>query len=562
MTYTISGRHIAGAPFGGRIIRSITSTGSTFTTVNTVGDGATDNTAAINAAFTALSPGEGLAFLPGTYLYAVPTEGGAFTPPSNVEIFGFGGPVTIVLTGASGRFMNLTSCSNVKIHSLNIDGDASSKTGSTDAFNLNGAVNCELRSIRFYNATNGFAYLRNGAELNTIADCHITDIGSTAISIDGTATRRNNILNNYIEATFFGVWITYGSYENLVQGNRTHSNGLELVGVTYNSHHNRIIGNHAEGTGDNGISVTGYGNTVVGNIAKFNAFNGIHIYGHLNTVSGNTCDGNAQSTNGVAYAGIAIQPAWGGQGVHNTVSGNTCTDTQATPTQDYGIRIRVHTYSQWVTGETTASMGSNLYRQHLNKVYRAQSVGTCGATAPTHTTGTASDGGVDWLFVYQAPTVVGDLDAWDNTVVGNLAYGNITADVIDQSGNANTVITDSLIKMPVRSTAAPNTITNNFTKINFVSGSPVGTLSGAIGDITVRYSGPKGAVLYVKESGTAGVPDTAEWLAPQLRRSGSTASRPVIDAGTQSGLSYWDTTLNEEIYWNGTAWQNANKVPV
>jgi hypothetical protein len=37
---------------------------------------------------------------------------------------------------------------------------------------------------------------------------------------------------------------------------------------------------------------------------------------------------------------------------------------------------------------------------HANgNVYRATVAGTSGATAPSHTTGTATDGGVTWLFV-------------------------------------------------------------------------------------------------------------------------------------------------------------------
>lgn len=50
----------------------------------------------------------------------------------------------------------------------------------------------------------------------------------------------------------------------------------------------------------------------------------------------------------------------------------------------------------WRTG---ISVTANDYYIYDNKVYQAQTTATTGATAPTHTSGTVSDGTVDWLFV-------------------------------------------------------------------------------------------------------------------------------------------------------------------
>jgi hypothetical protein len=51
----------------------------------------------------------------------------------------------------------------------------------------------------------------------------------------------------------------------------------------------------------------------------------------------------------------------------------------------------------WLTGQTKTS-GTD-YVTYGDYIYLAASSGTTGSTAPTHTSGTVSDGGVDWLFV-------------------------------------------------------------------------------------------------------------------------------------------------------------------
>jgi hypothetical protein len=42
------------------------------------------------------------------------------------------------------------------------------------------------------------------------------------------------------------------------------------------------------------------------------------------------------------------------------------------------------------------------------------------------------------------------------------------------------------------------------------------------------------------------------------RSYGDTAHRPVFNAYTIKGRSYFDTTLNMPIYWNGTKWVKAD----
>jgi len=51
----------------------------------------------------------------------------------------------------------------------------------------------------------------------------------------------------------------------------------------------------------------------------------------------------------------------------------------------------------WTTATSIAVTGA--YRVNASKIYVSRSIGVTGATAPTHTSGTVSDGGVDWAYV-------------------------------------------------------------------------------------------------------------------------------------------------------------------
>lgn len=83
-------------------------------------------------------------------------------------------------------------------------------------------------------------------------------------------------------------------------------------------------------------------------------------------------------------------------------------------------------YDAWLTGQSYVS-GDVVYNG--NYKYIATSSGTSGATAPTHTSGTVSDGGVDWLFVEVFTNTanfqnnmylaIGRNEAWDNPGVGD-----------------------------------------------------------------------------------------------------------------------------------------------
>lgn len=83
-------------------------------------------------------------------------------------------------------------------------------------------------------------------------------------------------------------------------------------------------------------------------------------------------------------------------------------------------------YTPWTTG-TSYTIGDQAFSG--NYKYIATTAGTSGVSAPAHTSGVVSDGGVDWLFVEAFTNLdnfqnnvyiaIGRVDAWDNPGVGD-----------------------------------------------------------------------------------------------------------------------------------------------
>lgn len=122
----------------------------------------------------------------------------------------------------------------------------------------------------------------------------------------------------------FGAHIDEGANRNLVERCRG-VNRLELIGVRVGCWANRLISNIAEGSTDNGISVTGDRNIIEGNIARGNGHSGLGLYGSNNVVVGNLFEGNNLARN-PAYASIFVKPDFGGAGANNVITGNVCLD--------------------------------------------------------------------------------------------------------------------------------------------------------------------------------------------------------------------------------------------
>jgi len=370
---------------------------------------------------------------------------------SGATLIGEGRP-TVQMTG-HGRAFRLNAVSNVTIKGVVFDGNYGALTENSGILFLQNATDCLFEDCDFIDAS-GAIFVSQTSTGNRFVRCRFYDGASTAIDITGVNASHNEVIDCEFQRTAgFGIRLSSGAHHNLIQNNRCGSNGIELIGVTATCHSNRIIGNHAEGTGDNGISVSGYKNVVTGNICNYNKYSGIYIYGRENAVSGNVCIGNGQVHNPAFtyydaaninnYPGLNITGDFGGTAQNNAVSGNYVDDDQDTPTQYYGISLGAAAYGNWVTA---TAYSSGAYVRSSNKLYQSTGAGTSGATAPTHSSGTVSDGGVSWTFI--APFAGGTGEAYGNTVIGNRVYrtsGGATYRDATVNGS-NTIITSDRIE--------------------------------------------------------------------------------------------------------------------
>lgn len=330
----------------------------------------------------------------------------------------------------------------------------------------------------------------------------------------------------------FGCYVFeshYNLFQNLKALNKgTNNVSLELIGMTYSCSHNKIIGCRAEGTGDNGISVTGSDNEVIGNHAEECKHAGIYVYGSRNTVVGNHCQNNNQRFTGDAtakFAGIMVQSSWGGLGAYNTVVGNVCIDTQTTHTQYAAVRLANHSYPNYAAN--TAYTTNSYIANGLN-VYKCVQAGTSasGGVAPTHTTGDVTDGTVIWRYVTTGDS---NLNPKYNTVVGNSTLGNINNSVLNETTNAaNTVLDAGTIEVAVAGSATVSTkfLTGNFSPVSPGTAAPIGS-------IFLRNGGGTGITAYLKEDAT-----NAGWAALVTRKNGTFASKPNLTSAGYNGYMY------------------------
>ncbi len=350
--------------------------------------------------------------------------------PAGVRITGLGRP-TLSALGSTGALFSVSHVGNVAMAGLRLD----SRSGAHPAIAM---------PITITGATGGI--LIEDVELaNPTGEIHVT--GSTGVTISRpvvVGSLLHGVLfsgvqdSKVVDGRFqnevgFGVILKDGSHRNLIQGNETTANGIELVGVTEDSYENRIIGNHAEGTGDNCISISGYKNIVLGNVAKGCRGNGIEVFGDRNVVVGNSARDNAKghAVNSGWCAGIAIQSGFGGVAQYNVVSNNTVDDDQASPTQLYGIWLGKPLYSAWAARQAV-KVGTFRYSdRHLLK---AAVSGTTASTVPDGLD-TASDGGVTWQRVRDlaAGTPLAD----HNEISGNMIARYGTARYADNSGGSH-----------------------------------------------------------------------------------------------------------------------------
>lgn len=236
----------------------------------------------------------------------------------------------------------------------------------------------------------------------------------------------------------FGVYLRKRSHDNIIRGNKTAGNGLELVGATHDTFHNQIIENRAEHTGDNCFSVSGSDNVVSRNIARGCDGNGIGIYGDRNVVADNVIRNNAQKPKRQSgwKAGIAIVPAFGGSGQFNKVTRNLIEDDQSDPTQHIGIWLAPTYYAEWAPNRFSKAGSYAVWGSHL---YIAEQGGTSGGILPACNINMCHDGSITWKLV--RPLDGGSAKADFNEIFSNAVGIGSTIKVLDDSNASHNQIT-------------------------------------------------------------------------------------------------------------------------
>lgn len=426
------------------------------------GDCATDNHAALVSLMNranASSPANSRARI----FWPVPPGGcyainSATEIPSNIDLDPAGGVIIQNQSAASptgtGAIFTITNETNVRIGAFTLDQQKSIHTAISQAVAVNGSSGIILDHVKVINPSGSLL-------VQTSHDVHILwpDIqGSLYHGVYFNGVYDSEVLNGTFQNEVgFGIILAGVNYRNLLSGNHTTSNGIELIGVTSGSYQNIITNNHAEGTGDNCISITGHENTVSNNEAIGCAGNGIHIYGDRNTVTGNYAKNNSQqyATNTSWRAGIAVEQGFGGMGQYNVVTGNITDDDQASPTQQYGVWIAPSAYVAWAGSHAYAS-GSYVFNG-LN-LYMSTNAATSGASAPTCTSGTCSDGAVTWQFVstFAAGNVLND----HNAIEGNNNVHSAIQSYLDASGASNNEALGGYNPLPIPTNLSASSIGN------------------------------------------------------------------------------------------------------
>jgi parallel beta-helix repeat protein len=174
---------------------------------------------------------------------------------------------------------------------------------------------------------------------------------------------------------------------------------LEMVGITRTCRQITVRDCTIEGTGDNGISVTGSRCMIVNNRVTGCWHSGICVYGSQNAVFQNLCIGNGRrfEADGTSWGNFTINPAFGGEGRGNTLMGNIAMEGPAS----HGLRLLKASYGLWEAGKVWPA--SNPYCRSQGSVYLLTSGSTTGTTPPTHTSGAVSDGACVWHYLFPLP---------------------------------------------------------------------------------------------------------------------------------------------------------------
>ena len=323
-------------------------------TMGAVGDGVTDDTAAIQSTINAAAASNLRVYIPSTTAFYKVSQSGssgyALNVLSNTEIYGDGIFSTLETTDDTIRIFSASDVSNVKIRNLHLHG-AYAGTGAT---NLGVAIYAE--KVTTFEVSNvfseyfssciyvlGSSATKESSEIrftnNKLGQCGTFGIGLVATSADTDNTIFSNFLingNTLLNGGYAdGIAVKYGATKGVISNNiiiNTPGNGVIVDSAT-----NIVIsGNYSENShqagiaiGQTGASLTTEAISVTGNVLFGNGslnpsmYGGIFLTGISTLFSNILVNGN--SIFGNAGNGISVLPAAGATSAINKMNfiGNT-----------------------------------------------------------------------------------------------------------------------------------------------------------------------------------------------------------------------------------------------
>ena len=347
-----------------------------------IGDGTTDDTAAINAANTAAATSGATVFFP-SGIYKVNSSGVVMKSSWLGD-----GPENSIISSTASTYANYADMVSIRdsngfvLENMGFDissgifppgtGNPGNVMTAFQAINCKNWIvqNCHFTGIQAH--TIGCAV--DGGDSWTIDNCYFymptpTNTYNQAINISTAAgnTTNYNVTNNFCVGTAIFTNASYGVFANNVIRGQKFGGGITsgpqasplcaFLTMTNNVCYGST-GLDINDTYPAGIECWAPYSTITGNICYNNSGHGISIGANSINVVNNLCLNNGQS-NG---SGICAYSIPGFAASSCIVVGNNCSDSQGTPTQLYG-------YAEYVVGGadiTHMTVADNIFANNKN----------------------------------------------------------------------------------------------------------------------------------------------------------------------------------------------------
>lgn len=349
-----------------------------------VGDGLTDDTAAIQATIdAAAADGGGVVFLPqGTYLVT-----SSLVLASDITMAGVGPDASIIKqadgTNMGTRILDLNGVNDVTVRDLQIDGNRFNNTGHAHAINIRGNSfrNTVVHVSIFRSTGDGVSISGTPATYCQVEECHIEDGAWGAIIMvgrddAGTWCDYIRVRGNTIKGTANHAILASGGSSLVIEGNIitdagvnwlegfSHAIAIDGGSDTHPSSYITVSNNVITNAYMAGIEIADQvhhvavtGNIVNGTVNSYGIFFGGGLFPcYAGTIAGNVvtgCDqegirsggsGPSTRTTGVTIAGNTVSGC-GSHGIfvddlsHFSIVGNVCFNNDMAETDHEGIRL-------------------------------------------------------------------------------------------------------------------------------------------------------------------------------------------------------------------------------